>query len=261
MKPQGYRETNLRLAVLTVLGDCPSNPMFRWAVVHASLKRTSRSKKSFQYCNGARVLIDPRPVYCSQFGLTAPDWQHSKQRQSLKGKSHMKTSKIQETDKAVLETQQINARVEYDSGVIEFSNSKGVTRTLAYARIDRNGGFIGDRETDRGAWDDFVACSFKAQHEQKRSVMKGSKLTVKAGHSIKQGSAWCAFRTSKMVAAKAEVTVQLAHAQGLARTLDRIQAELDRRNEVEKLKAEELAKKAQDASVLASMLGVTEKAA
>jgi hypothetical protein len=171
-----------------------------------------------------------------------------------------KSNKLAEIETVVIERKLETARLEFNSGEIEFANSKGTTRSLAYARVDKNGGFVGDRQVDTAAWDDFVAMSFKAQHEQKRSLNNGARLAVKAGHSIKMGTASCNFRTSKMTAAKADVCVQLAHAQKLAREIDSLQAELDRRSEMQRLKADEAKAQAQQADILASLVG-TAKAA
>lgn len=175
----------------------------------------------------------------------------------------IKSNKLAELETTVIERKLETARLEFNAGEIEFANSKGTTRSLPYARVDKNGGFVGDRQIDTAAWDDFVAMSFKAQHEQKVAVNKGgARLAVKAGHSVKMGTASCNFRTSKMTAAKAEVTVQLAHAQKLAREIDSLQAELDRRTEVERLKAEEAKTKAQQADIMAALVGpVVAKAA
>lgn len=171
-----------------------------------------------------------------------------------------KSKKIQDRENSVLEAQLNTARLEYETGTITFKNAKGQERSLPYARVDRNGRFVGDAGTEPEAWADYVAVSFRTQHEQKRSVLRGeAKLRVRCGHSIKMGVASCGWNTSKMTASKSETCVQWADAQKLARTIDAIQAELDRRNEIERLKVEaELAAKAseqQNAEVLAALNG------
>ena len=173
----------------------------------------------------------------------------------------MKTQKIQDREDSILTAQLSAARVEYDSGTIEFKNSKGEVRTLPYARVDRNGAFVGDRQLDTAAWGDYVAVSFRAQHEQKRSVNRGeAKLRVRCGHSTKMGVTSCGFNTSKMTASKSETVAQLAAAQKLARTIDTIQAELDRRNEIARLAAEAEVKAKADADLMAALCGVAKAA-
>lgn len=150
----------------------------------------------------------------------------------------MKKTKVQDRATDTLQTELGALKAEYNRRSIEFKNSKGEVRELAYNRVDRNGAFVGDRETEMSQWDAYVAVAFKAQHEQKKSVNAGEgNLAVKAGHSIKQGVASCNVRTSRMVAKGAAVTVALAHAQRMAKDIRDIETELTARTE-EKQKAD-----------------------
>jgi hypothetical protein len=158
---------------------------------------------------------------------------------------------LQNKDTKTLTTDLGVLQAKYNGEVIEFKNSKGETRSLAYNRIDRLGRFIGDRDSETEAWDTFVAICFRATHEQKKSVQTGASVAVKAGHSIKMGTCSASTRTSKMVANKCDTVVALAHAQKLAKAIHDIQTELSARAEAEKEKAKEAA----DKELLEALMG------
>lgn len=150
---------------------------------------------------------------------------------------------LQDKDTGTLTTELGALETQYNGESIEFKNSKGGKVTLAYNRIDRLGRFIGDRETEKEAWDTFMAVSFRAAHEQKKSVQKGASLAVKAGHSLKMGTCSASTRTSRMTAKECDTVVALAHAQKLAKAIHDIRVELAARAEAEKAKAKEAADK------------------
>lgn len=172
-----------------------------------------------------------------------------------------KVNKLGEVAIENLTRDMASIRTAIDNGSIEFKNAKGEVRTLPYSRVDHTGKFVGDRQTDKEAWDAYVALCFRAQHEQKKSINNGAALAVKAGHSMKMSTASCIFRTSKMESTKAPVCVQLAQAQKFARSMRDLQAEIDRRAEIEKARAEEAAKLAEQAKVAEALMGATAKAA
>jgi uncharacterized membrane protein YqiK len=157
---------------------------------------------------------------------------------------------LQDKDGSTLTTELGALQSQYNGEAIEFKNSKGEIRKLAYNRVDRLGRFIGDRETELEAWDVYVAVCFRAAHEQKKSVNEGASLAVKAGHSIKMGTASASTRTSKMNAKKSTTVVALAHAQKLAKAIHDIQQELAARAEAERAKAKEAA----DAELLKALM-------
>lgn len=167
----------------------------------------------------------------------------------------MKRTKVQERESATLQTELGGLQTEYNGRSIEFKNAKGEARTLSYNRVDRNGAFVGDRETEVEAWDCYVAVAFKAQHEQKRALNSGeASLALKAGHSLKQGVASVNVRTSRMPSNGAGVTIQLARAQKLAKEIREIQTELAARAEAARVKAESETKAKADAELEAALM-------
>lgn len=173
----------------------------------------------------------------------------------------MKTVKVQDRTTETLQADLGTLKAEYNKRQITFKNSKGEARTLDYNRVDRNGAFVGDRESEMEQWDSYVAVGFKVQHEQKKAINKGATLALKAGHSVRQGVSSANTRTSRMPAKETPVVIQLAHAQRMAKEIRDIETELAARAEASRLQAEATAKAAADKALLDAMMAPVAKAA
>lgn len=167
-----------------------------------------------------------------------------------------KSVKIGEVAADTLRGELANIETTISKGAIVWRNSKGESRNVPWSRVNRLGAFVGDKETEADAFEAFLAMTFKLQSEQKAGAKaENGTVAVRAGHSVKMGTASCAVRVARMDESKAKVSCQLAAAQKMHKRADDIRTELARREAAEKAAAEAAAKLGTEAEILESLMG------
>lgn len=140
----------------------------------------------------------------------------------------MKASAIAEATIETLKTELGKFEAAYHSKKVEFTTANRKSKrvvSLPYDRIDHNGGFVGDRTTDKAEFDAFIACVSRAKHDgDKQRAMPGVKTTVSG--SLKKGKLTLGIRDTGLDGAKCEVGALLTDAKATAKAIKAIQAEL-----------------------------------
>jgi len=169
----------------------------------------------------------------------------------------MKTAKIgieeKSTETLKLELGELEGQIA--DGTITFKNSKGERKECPYGAFTHTGRIAITREEDQETFNQAFAVISKIDHERRKS---GDVVSAKATHSMKLSTASVTVRTAGMATNKADVTCQLAAAQKLAGKVREIRAELERRANADRLRAEIEAKNKADAETLASLIGTRE---
>lgn len=172
----------------------------------------------------------------------------------------MKTQKIKlsEMDLATLKTELGLLENRYNSGAIEFKNSKGKVVSCPANLIDRLGNYAGpDRETAEGKplHDQFMAVFFKMQDEMRKGANNGAELKAIAGSNAKAGTVRIATSARGIDVKSARVGDQVALVQKMAKKIHEIRQELDRRAAAERAAAEAADKAKELAVQLEALMG------
>ncbi len=161
--------------------------------------------------------------------------------------------KLGEATTEAIKTELGKLESRYHGNKIEFKSTKRAV-SLPYDRIDHNGGFVGDRTTDKTEFDAFIACVSRAEHDARKQRSEGSVKTT-VGGTLKKGKLSLSTRDAGLDAGKCEVGALLTDAKGLAKSIRTLRAELADREAFAKAQEEIKAKAKFDSDVLEALLG------
>ncbi len=167
--------------------------------------------------------------------------------------------KLGEATTEAIKTELGKLESRYHGNKVEFKSTtkkEGKARvwSLPYDRIDHNGGFVGDRTTDKTEFDAFIACVSRAEHDARKQRSEGSVKTT-VGGTLKKGKLSLSTRDAGLDAGKCEVGALLTDAKGLAKSIRTLRAELADREAFAKAQEEIKAKAKFDSDVLEALLG------